>query len=179
VLCNLVVHGGCSKYGLNCAQGLCRAAGRCSSNPWSMSLAGGSLANVTSLDFAGGELEASAQVGAAVPAETLVALATGGWPDDGACTSCQGLTKGLIGVGTFAACYSKCSQQPSGNGRIFWCNVLCNLVVHGGCSKYGLNCAQGLCRAAGRCSSNPWALAAAGGNDTAVLMGLDGGLIAP
>jgi len=163
-----VVHGGCSKYGLNCAQGLCRAAGRCSSNPWALAAAVG---NSTEFEDPA-EDDSAEQVAAG-----SVALATSAWSGD-QCASCQGLTKGLIGVGTLAACYSKCSAQ-AGTGRIFWCNVLCNLVVHGGCSKYGLNCAQGLCRAAGRCSSNPWALAAAGGNDTAVLMGLDGGLIAP
>ena len=73
------------------------------------------------------------------------------WPNGPACEQCQQTIGNLLGVGSLAGCYKRCSDVAPGNGRVIGCNVLCNMVVQGGCSKYGLNCARGVCRAAGRC----------------------------
>ena len=151
LLCNLVVYGGCGKYGLNCAAGVCRAAGRCSRSEQSQALVSlGDMEHMGKTDVAAPPA-AAPEIEANATLEDMSSVASDFWPNGPACEQCQQTTGNLLGVGSLAGYYKRYSDVAPGNGRVIGCNVLCNKVVQGGCSKYGLNCARGICQAAGRC----------------------------
>lgn len=188
ILCNMIAGGACSRQGLNCKRGLCRATRRCSGPALLANLSQAVLPHeAEGVRQPAGALEATVlaqtvaetqgferppgvvalqgqDLASAQPlwenASAYVVPPDAGEEDTERCDSCQSLTRGLLSVGTFAGCYSKCSTKEPGGGRIVWCNVLCNLVIRVGCSKHGLNCERGLCRAAGRCvgPAPRWAL---------------------
>jgi len=149
--CNAVVFGGCSKYAFNCPAGICRALRRCPRRGLQLQQDDGAL--ITKAAFGGMDEEdaiandtsiSNASESAEVNGSVVL---LGSFHGHGSCQTCEKVVGALVGVGSIASCHNRCKFSL----RPLLCNLACNTVVLGGCSKYAFNCPAGICRVLHRC----------------------------
>lgn len=165
LLCNALINGGCSKYGANCAHGVCRVLGKCHwrrlaiANGENHTTNGTVMETTMPMQAEVAPLATVAEAAVTSSNATDFALMTNALLDTSyQCHTCVHMVEGMLVGGVFVGCAVKCAPYPFGGGKVL-CNLICNALIHGGCSKYGANCKIGVCRALNKC---PWGRRLAG-----------------